>query len=152
MLFSVRSTKTVMKYPYLRESFQKNGKKVSEVIKETLPNTAVLAVFAILIAMFLGISLGIISALLKDQWADRIIQLVSTIGMSVPSFFSSIIFAWLFGYVLHEFTNLNMTGSLYEVDDFGEGTYIQWKNLLLPAVVLGIRPLAYFRNSCVIRY
>lgn len=44
-----------------------------------------------------------------------------------------------------------MTGSLYEVDDFGEGKYIQWKNLILPAIVLGIRPLAVviqlMRNS-----
>jgi len=44
-----------------------------------------------------------------------------------------------------------MTGSLIEVDDFGEGTYIAWKNLLLPAVVLGIRPIAVvtqlMRNS-----
>jgi peptide/nickel transport system permease protein len=71
--------------------------------------------------------------------------------MSVPSFFSAIVFAWLFGFVLHEYTNLNTTGSLYEVDDFGEGTYIQWKNLILPAIVLGIRPLAVvtqlMRNS-----
>ncbi|SEL96530.1 peptide/nickel transport system permease protein [Aquimarina amphilecti] len=150
-LFTIGNVKTVFKYPYLRESFQKNGKKVSQVIKETLPNTAVLAISAILIAIFLGISMGIISALMKDQWADRLIQLVSTIGMSVPSFFSAIIFAWLFGYVLHEYTNLNMTGSLYEVDDFGEGTYIQWKNLILPAIVLGVRPLAVvtqlMRNS-----
>ncbi len=150
-LFTLGGTKAVFKYPYLRESFQKNGKKVSQVIKETLPNTAVLAVSAILIAIFLGISMGIISALTKDQWPDRLIQLVSTIGMSVPSFFSAIIFAWLFGYVLHEYTNLNMTGSLYEVDDFGEGTYVQWKNLILPAIVLGVRPLAVvtqlMRNS-----
>ncbi|WP_299246754.1 ABC transporter permease [uncultured Aquimarina sp.] len=150
-LFTLGTTKTVFKYPYLRESFQKNGKKVSKVIKETLPNTAVLAVSAILIAIFLGVSMGIVSALTKDQWPDRLIQLVSTIGMSVPSFFSAIIFAWLFGYVLHQYTNLNMTGSLYEVDDFGEGTYIQWKNLILPAIVLGVRPLAVvtqlMRNS-----
>ncbi|WP_378177639.1 ABC transporter permease [Aquimarina sp. SS2-1] len=150
-LFTLATTKTVFKFPYLRESFQKNGKKVSQVIKETLPNTAVLAISAIFIAILVGISMGIVSALTKDQWPDRLIQLVSTIGMSVPSFFSAIIFAWLFGYVLHEYTNLNMTGSLYEVDDFGEGTYIQWKNLLLPAVVLGIRPLAVvtqlMRNS-----
>ncbi|WP_108866707.1 ABC transporter permease [Aquimarina aquimarini] len=141
----------VFKFPYLRESFQKNGKKVSEVIKETLPNTAILAVLAISIAIILGVLLGIISALTKDRWPDKIIQLLSTLGMSVPSFFSAIIFAWLFGYVLREYTNLNMTGSLYEVDDFGEGSYIQWKNLLLPSVVLGIRPLAVvtqlMRNS-----
>lgn len=150
-LFTIGSVKMVIKYPYLRESFQKNGKKVSQVIKETLPNTVVLAVSAIFIAILLGITMGIISALTKDQWPDRLLQLVSTIGMSVPSFFSAIIFAWLFGYVLHEYTNLNMTGSLYEVDDFGEGTYIQWKNLLLPAIVLGVRPLAVvtqlMRNS-----
>ncbi|AXT62984.1 ABC transporter permease [Aquimarina sp. AD10] len=150
-LFTNGNTAVVLKFPYLRDSFQKSGKKVSDVIKETLPNTAVLAVSAILIAIFIGVLLGIISALNKDSWMDRLIQLLSTLGMSVPSFFSSIIFAWLFGYVLHKFTNLNMNGSLYEVDDFGEGSYIQLKNLILPAIVLGIRPLAVvtqlMRNS-----
>jgi peptide/nickel transport system permease protein len=141
----------VLKRPYLRQSFQKNGKLVSEIISETLPNTAILATFAIGIALFLGISLGIVSALKKDTFLDRFIAVVSTIGMSVPSFLSAIVFAWLFGFVLKKYTNLNMTGSLYEVDDFGEGVYIQWKNLILPAVVLGIRPLAVviqlMRNS-----
>ena len=71
--------------------------------------------------------------------------------MSVPSFFSAIIFAWIFGFLLYNYTGLNMTGSLYEVDDFWNGKYIQWKNLILPATVLGIRPLAVvsqlMRNS-----
>ena len=150
-LFTIQNTTTVFKMPYLRESFQKGGKKVSQVIAETLPNTFVLAVSAIIIAILIGVFLGIISVLFKDGWIDKLIQLVSTFGMSVPSFFSAIIFAWLFGYVLNEYTNLNMTGSLYEVDDFGEGRYIQWKNLILPAIVLGIRPLAVIsqlmRNS-----
>lgn len=150
-LFDVGDTNVVVKFPYLRESFQKNGKKVSSVIAETLPNTVVLAVSAICVAIVIGIFLGIISALYKDTWIDRIVQLFSTLGMSVPSFFSAIIFAWLFGFLLHRYTGLNMTGSLYEVDDFGEGKYIQWKNLILPAIVLGIRPLAVvsqlMRNS-----
>lgn len=150
-LISIAETNIVFKFPYLRESFQKNGKKVSSVISETLPNTVVLAISAIFIAMLLGVFLGIISAMFKDGWLDKIIQLLSTIGMSVPSFFSAIIFAWLFGFLLHEYTGLNMTGSLYEVDDFGDGKYIQWKNLILPAIVLGIRPLAVvsqlMRNS-----
>ncbi len=150
-LFNASETAVVLKWPYLRESFQKNGKKVSAVIAETLPNTFILAVSAIVIAMFLGVFLGIVSVLFKDGWIDKLIQLVSTLGMSVPSFFSAIIFAWLFGFVLHKYTGLNMTGSLYEVDDFGEGSSIQWKNLILPAIVLGIRPLAVvsqlMRNS-----
>lgn len=150
-LFSIGGTKIVLKFPYLRESFQKNGKKVSEVISETLPNTAILAVFAIFIAIVLGILFGILSAVYKDTVFDRIIAVISTFGMSLPSFFSSILFAWFFGYVLHEYTGLEMTGSLYVVDDFGEGMHIQWKNLILPAIVLGIRPLAVviqlMRNS-----
>jgi peptide/nickel transport system permease protein len=150
-LLELGTVQLAIKWPYLRESFQKNGKKVSAVIAETLPNTAILAVSAITIAMITGILLGIVSVLFKDGWLDRLIQLISTLGMSVPSFFSAIVFAWLFGFVLHNYTNLNMTGSLYEVDDFGEGSYIQWKNLILPAIVLGIRPLAVvtqlMRNS-----
>ena len=150
-LFSVGEISLVLKYPYLRESFQKNGKKVSEVILETLPNTAILALFSISIAIFLGIILGIFSAIYKDTFFDRIIAIVSTFGMSIPSFFSAILFAWLFGFVFKEYTGLEMTGSLYVVDDFGEHIYIQWKNLVLPAIVLGIRPLAVviqlMRNS-----
>lgn len=150
-LFSLGNTTTVIKFPYLRESFTKQGKKVTQVLGETLPNTFVLAVSAIIIAIILGILLGIVSALYKDRWLDKTIQIFSTLGMSVPSFFSAILFAWLFGYVLHEFTNLEMTGSLYELDDFGEAMHIKWKNLILPAIVLGIRPLAVviqlMRNS-----
>ena len=150
-LFNVGESNVVIKTPYLRESFQKNGKKVSAVIAETLPNTIVLALSSITIAMILGVFLGIVSAKFKDSWTDKLIQLVSTFGMSVPSFFSAILFAWFFGFLLHNYTGLNMTGSLYEVDDFGNGAKIQWKNLILPAVVLGIRPLAVvsqlMRNS-----
>ncbi|MDG5492602.1 ABC transporter permease [Psychroserpens sp. SPM9] len=150
-LFTIGNTTTVLKFPYLRESFTKQGKKVSQVIGETLPNTVVLAVSAIFIAIVLGIVFGIISALYKDRWIDKTIQIFSTFGMSVPSFFSAILFAWLFGFVLHEYTHLEMTGSLYELDDFGEKVHIRWKNLILPAIVLGIRPLAVviqlMRNS-----
>ena len=151
VFFTTSSGQWVLKAPYLRDSFQKSGKKVSEVIAETLPNTAILAVSSISLAILLGILLGVISIWFKDRWLDRLIQLVSTVGMSVPSFFSAILFAWFFGYVLHQYTHLNMTGSLVEVDDYGQGTYIAWKNLILPAVVLGIRPIAVvtqlMRNS-----
>ncbi|WP_055435821.1 ABC transporter permease [Lacinutrix algicola] len=150
-LFTVGNTTTVLKFPYLRESFTKQGKKVSTVLAETLPNTFVLAISAIGIALLLGISLGIISALKKDTFLDKAIQILSTIGMSIPSFFSAILFAWFFGFVLHKYTNLEMTGSLFELDDFGEKVNIKLKNLILPALVLGIRPLAVviqlMRNS-----
>ena len=150
-LFTIGQISVVFKFPYLRESFTKQGKKVSKVLGETLPNTFVLAISAIGIALAIGLVLGIISALKKDSVLDKTIQIFSTLGMSVPSFFSAILFAWLFGYVLHKYTNLEMTGSLYELDDYGEQTHLKLKNLILPAIVLGIRPLAVIiqlmRNS-----
>ena len=124
---------------------------MSSIISETLPNTAILACLAIGVSLLFGIVLGVLCALYKDQFFDSTIAVLSTVGMSVPSFLSAIVFAWVFGFVLKKYTGLNMTGSLYEVDDFGEGTYIQWKNLILPTLVLGIRPLAVvirlMRNS-----
>lgn len=150
-LFSTNTYDVVLKAPYLRESFQKNGKKVTDIIAHTLPSTVVLAVLSIVIALVLGILLGVLSALYANSFFDRFIALVSTLGMSVPSFFSAILFAWIFGYVFHNYTHLNMTGSLYEVDDFGEGVHLSLKNAVLPALVLGIRPLGVviqlMRNS-----
>lgn len=150
-LFTIQETSLMFKWPYLRESFQKSGKKVSAVIAETLPNTILLATCAITISLMIGLALGVISALNRNNWIDNSIQLISTMGMSVPSFFSAIIFAYLFGYLWHEHTGLKMSGSLYELDDYGENVELQWRNLILPAIVLGIRPLAVvsqlMRNS-----
>jgi len=150
-LIETKKNKIVLKTPYLRDSYQKNGLTVSEIIKNTLPNTVVLADSAISIAIIFGLLLGIFSALNKNTWIDYSIQIFSTLGMSIPSFFSAIIFAWLFGYVLSDLTGLNMTGSLYELDNFGEKMSLQLKNLILPSIVLGIRPIAVIsqmmRNS-----
>jgi len=142
ILFTTQAKVWVMKPPYFRTSFQKRGKPIAEIIKETLPNTALLAFSSICLAVVLGVFLGVVATLNKNTWLDRLLQLISTLGMSVPSFFSAILFSWLFGYVLHEFTGLNMTGSLFELDDLGEENRVQWKNLILPSLVLGIRPLA----------
>ena len=46
------------------------------------------------------------------------------------------------------FLGLNMTGSLYEVDDYGRGSFVQIKNLILPAITLGIRPLSVIIQLC----
>lgn len=141
-LFRIGTTEVVLKWPYLRQSFRNQGKQVSTIIAETFPSTVILAVTSILIALISGIFLGIVSALRKNSLLDRLITVVGTLGMSVPSFFSAILIAYFFGYVLSEFTGLNMTGSLYEVDDMGEGVRIKWSNIILPAITLGIRPLA----------
>ncbi|MBR4739219.1 MAG: ABC transporter permease [Bacteroidales bacterium] len=137
----IGSTSVVLKAPYLRRSYQ-SQRKVSEILATAFPQTALLAVVAMLLALVLGITLGVISALHKDTWIDRTILVFSTLGMSLPSFFAAILIAWLFAYVLSDWTHLNMFGNLYTVDDYGCGEYIDLKNLILPALTLGIRPLA----------
>ena len=140
-LLMVGSTSVVLKAPYLRRSYQ-SQRKVSEIIATAFPQTAVLALVAMLFALVVGITLGVVSALHKDTWIDRTVLVFSTLGMSLPSFFAAILIAWLFAYVLADWTGLNMFGNLYTVDDYGCGEYIDLKNLILPALTLGIRPLA----------
>lgn len=142
LLFSSQSYDVVLKIPYLRTSFKKSGKSVSKIISETLPNTIILAVSSILFAILLGTSIGVLAAIFKDSWVDKLALFFGVLGMSLPSFFSAIIMAWLFGYVWHDFSGLNMTGSLYSVDDYGRGEYLSIQNLILPAFTLGVRPLA----------
>lgn len=131
----------VLKQPYLRTSFKNQGQTVNSIIAETVPNTLILAVASIVIAMLLGILLGVISALHVNTALDRLITVVGTLGMSVPSFFSAILMAWIFGYLLSEYTGLSMTGTLWQADDYGENIRMHWENLILPAITLGIRPL-----------
>ncbi len=129
------------KFPYLRRSYQ-SGKTVSAIIADTIPNTFVLAFSSMAFATLLGIFFGIISALKQNSWIDRSLMVLSALGMSLPSFFAAIIFGWVFAFLLGDYTGLNLTGNLWEIDDFGEGSTLKLKNLLLPAFTLGIRPLA----------
>ena len=140
-LLTVGSTSVVLKAPYLRRSYQ-SKRKVSDIIATAFPQTALLAVVALTFALVLGILLGVLSAIYKDSWIDRLTLVLSTLGMSLPSFFAAILIAWLFAYVLADWTHLNMFGNLYTVDDYGTGEYLDLKNLILPALTLGIRPLA----------
>jgi peptide/nickel transport system permease protein len=73
---------------------------------------------------------------------EKIILVVTSLGMSLPSFFAAILIAWVFAFLLADYTGLSMFGSLWSVDDFGEGEYLSLKNIILPAITLGIRPLA----------
>lgn len=131
----------LLKSPYLRYSYQ-SKRPVGEILSEAFPNTLILAVVAISIALIFGVTLGILTAVANNSVLNRITLFITTIGMSLPSFFAAILMAWIFGFVLESVTGLSMTGSLYSVDDYGSGAYLDLKNLILPAVTLGLRPLA----------
>lgn len=140
-LASVSGKTLIIKPPYLRRSYQ-SKRNVSDVISDTIPNTFLLALTSIIFATIIGIILGIIAAVNKDTLYDKASLVLSSFGMSLPSFFAAILFAWLFAFVLGKYTGLNLTGNLFEVDDFGEGRKLVLKNLVLPTLTLGIRPLS----------
>jgi peptide/nickel transport system permease protein len=131
----------VLKKPYMRRSYQ-SKRMVSDILASGFVNTFVLAMVSMAFAIFFGLIIGIICAVKKNSFIDRISLVFSVLGMSLPSFFAAILNAWIFAYVLAGFTHLNMAGSLFSVDDFGNGEYLDLKNLILPAFTLGIRPLA----------
>jgi len=139
--FGNGQNKLAIKWPYLGRSYQ-SKKTTTAVLAEALPGTLVLAITAMLFACVVGIFLGVLSAVYKNTWVDNTAIFSSIAGISAPSFFMAILIAYFFGIVLHDYTGLNLTGSLYEIDEVTGEKYLALKNLVLPAFTLGIRPLA----------
>ena len=139
----------VFKQPYFGRSFQSDKPVLQILAKKILPTT-ILALSAISLASIIGIVLGLFSALNYGKTIDRILVSISVIGISIPSYFSALLLAIIFGFYLSNYTNLNITGPLIDVSDLGE-YFINWKNLILPTIALGIRPVAIIlqltRNS-----
>ncbi|HJV18470.1 MAG TPA: ABC transporter permease [Sediminibacterium sp.] len=132
--------KLSIKVPYLRRSYQ-TRKEVGTVLYEALPGTLILALAAMLFATVVGIALGVLAAVKQNTWMDTGAVFASVLGISAPSFFMGILLAYFFGFVWSNLTGLQMTGSLFYMDPF-LGRQLSLKSLVLPALTLGIRPLA----------
>ena len=130
----------LVKYPYLRESYQ-SGRSVSDILFEAIPVTLILAMLSIIFATVVGISLGILSAVRQGSWMEQFSLFISTIGYSLPSYATAIFFAIVFAYLLRPLTGLNLSGSLFEINDNGEWVVVV-KNLILPVLALGLRPVS----------
>lgn len=141
VLAKIADVDVVLKTPYLRYSYQ-SKRSVGTILSEAFPNTLILAFVAISFALIVGVLIGVLTAVFNTDFLNKLTLFITTIGMSLPSFFAAILVAWLFGYVWESFTGLSMTGNLYSVDDYGNGSYLDIKNLILPAFTLGLRPLA----------
>lgn len=133
--------KFALKLPYLRRSYQ-SKREVGAVLLEALPGTILLAFAAMAIAIVIGIPLGVLAAIKKGTWLDSTAIFGSIIGISAPSFFMGIIIAYIFGFVLSDWTGLHITGNWFDVDEITGERRLSLQNLILPAVTLGIRPLA----------
>lgn len=134
-------TKAGIKVPYLRKSYQ-TKKEVGSVLTEALPGTLILAFAAMLIAILIGIPLGVLAAVKKGTWLDTSSVFASIVGISAPSFFMGIVIAYIFGFLLSDWTGLHINGNWFDVDEITGERKLTLSNLILPAFTLGIRPLA----------
>ncbi len=138
--FTPGEQKWGLKLPYLRRSTQ-TRKPVADVLLEALPGTIMLTVAAMFMATILGIALGVVAAVKQNSWLDTTAVMGSIAGISAPAFFTGIIIAYLFGFLLSDVTGLAFAGSWMDIEPY-QGRFWNISNLILPAVTLGIRPLA----------
>ncbi|MFM2376547.1 MAG: hypothetical protein RLZZ165_1644 [Bacteroidota bacterium] len=130
-----------LKLPWLRRSFQ-NNRMVTERLVEHLPGTVILSVAALVFATGIGLPLGIVSALRKGQWLDRLITFLTLLGVSAPSFFMAVLIIRIFAVDLGAWTGLQGSGYLWEEAIFGSGYRLSPESLILPTLALGLRPLS----------
>jgi peptide/nickel transport system permease protein len=140
-IFIGGQTKVGIKIPYLRESYQ-SKRSVWSILMQALPGTLLLAIAAMFIAVLIGIPLGVVAAVKQNTWLDTSAIFSSIVGISAPSFFMGIIIAYIFGFVLSDWTGLHISGSWLEIDEVTGQKRLTLQNLILPAITLGIRPLA----------
>ena len=128
------------KKPYLRRSYQSKI-KVWDLLMDAFPGTLILAILSIIIATVVGIGLGILAAVKHNTWMDTSAIFTSVLGISAPSFFAGILIAYLFGFLLSDYTGLSIISPLWDYDPI-LGKQLQLKSLILPVLTLSIRPMA----------
>ena len=128
---------------------------VADEIFKRFPATIELALFAILIAAIVGITLGVLAATHKDKIVDRITMLLALAGVSMPVFWIGILFIIFFAGTLHILPStgridpiMQPTGGtgFYLIDTLAKGDFQAFGNavqhLILPAVALSLYSMA----------
>ena len=113
-------------------SYQGIHEPGSDILKRTVPMTAKVALLAITLASFIGITLGTIAAIRENRFADRSILTLSTLGVTLPNFVLAPILVYIFA------VRLDKLPVGWEVELRGP----EWYYLILPVIVLSLRPTA----------
>jgi peptide/nickel transport system permease protein len=133
------------------------GRPVSQDFIQRLPATLELNLAALLLAIVIGIPLGVLSAVHRDTFIDHVGRVVGIIGVAMPSFWTGLLFVYVFFYLLNVAPPpLGRLGSgitppahitgLYVVDSLMTGNWIALRSslyqLMLPAATLGLSVMA----------
>ena len=117
----------------------RQGAKVSRLIGERFPATLELALVAAVLALFIGIPMGVYTALRRGTFMSQVFMTVSLIGVSLPTFLIGILLILVFAVTLGWFPSFGRgetvnfgwwTSGLFSVDG--------WQHIVLPAVTLAI--------------
>ncbi len=117
----------------------RNQRPVAQLIAERLPATLELVFVATLLALALGIPLGVWSALRPDSWITRLIQSASLIGISTPTFVTGIVLILIFSVWLKWLPSFGR-GDVVRLGWWSTGflTASGLRSLVLPSVTLAL--------------
>jgi peptide/nickel transport system permease protein len=101
-----------------------------QAVLQALPVTLTLAAFSLLIALVVGIPLGVLAAVRRNSWVDLAASAVAIGGNAFPSFYLGVVLIWVFSVSLGWFPSM---GYVSPWSDFGTGLW----HLALPALTLG---------------
>ncbi len=111
------------------------GEKVFDKLKERIPNTLLLTITVIFFTWLVGIPLGIVAALNKGKPVDRMLTILSSVGMAIPSFFFALLML-IFAVRTGWFPTGGLTSyNFSSMSEFGKILDIA-KHLVLPTLVL----------------
>jgi ABC-type dipeptide/oligopeptide/nickel transport system permease component len=110
------------------ESFVSPGRRVSGIVRQTLPLSLRLAAFAVAAAAVVGVAFGIVGSLAARSRLDRLLQLLVVVALSVPNFVVAALLVIVFALSLR----------LLPVAGIGG-----WESYVLPVTVLAVAPAAY---------
>ena len=117
----------------------RQGAKVSRLIAERLPATLELAGVAAVLALVLGIPMGVYAALKRGTFLSQLFMTVSLLGVSLPTFLVGILLILLFAVGLGWFPSFGR-GDVVQVGWWSSGllTAKGWHHIVLPALTLAI--------------
>ena len=125
----------------------RQGRKVSTLIAERLPATLELSLIAALLALLVGVPLGVYTGLRRDSPLSKLILALSLVGVSLPTFLIGILLILLFSVVLGWLPAFGR-GDVVQLGWWSTGllTASGLRALILPAVTLGL-----FQMTLIIR-
>jgi ABC-type dipeptide/oligopeptide/nickel transport system permease component len=129
------------------------NRQVIDDFKQRLPSSLELAIYATLLAILIGIPLGIISAVKQDSWIDQVSRVIGSIGVSTPAFWLGLILIYFFYFKLEwaaaplgrlgiKFTSPEEITGIMTLDTLLAGDWPAFRNafahVVLPAITLAI--------------